>query len=343
MWVSARPLTWGRHTSIAGLSVLALFVCQQYTQAVAPLEAAEAVGDARATGYLMVGLFIIVTVLLAVAGGMLQHEIDRRVAAERALRRALHDAERKVDSRVRQMAAELRQETLRANRVREDRLAAVSHELRTPLNAIVGWAQVLKIDNDGNRGRAIEAIERNAFAESRLIAELLEVSPSRSAGEARDAVPGTRAGPDTNRTRAGTARDLKLRVLVVEDDADAAVTLRTLLEQRGCDVRVARTMNEGVKAFALARPDVLLCDIGLPDGDGCTLLGLVRAQDAEHPVPAIALSAAARESDRSRATAAGFASYMTKPYEVDELFDLVGRVATSADADVDRRRRLTRR
>jgi DNA-binding response OmpR family regulator len=124
--------------------------------------------------------------------------------------------------------------------------------------------------------------------------------------------------------------DLHLRVLVVEDDDDTAASLRVLLEQRGCDVQVAHSVQEGVQAFARTRPDVLLCDIGLPDGDGCTLLRLIRGESADGAVPAIALSAAAREEDRVRAAAAGFAHYMTKPYRIEELFGHVRRVAARA-------------
>ena len=63
-----------------------------------------------------------------------------------------------------------------ANRIKDDFLAAVSHELRTPLNAIAGWAHILKIDSGENRTRAVEAIERNALVQARLIDDLLDLS-----------------------------------------------------------------------------------------------------------------------------------------------------------------------
>jgi len=65
-----------------------------------------------------------------------------------------------------------------ANRLKDDFLATLSHELRTPLNAIVGWAHVLRTANldPGVRDRAVESIQRNAEAQTRLIADILDVS-----------------------------------------------------------------------------------------------------------------------------------------------------------------------
>ena len=201
-----------------------------------------------------------------------------------------------------------------ANRVHAEQLSKISHELRTPLNAIVGWAEILKFDKGDNHTRAIEAIERNAFAQAHLIDEALGAS---------------KAKPGSFPTRLTEPR-LELRVLIVEDDDDAATTLRTLLTERGCDVRVARSVNEGLELYLMARPDVLLCDIGLPDGDGYALLHVLRTTTPMVDVPAIALSALARDEDRAHAADAGFADYLTKPYRVDDLVDHIRRVAISA-------------
>jgi CheY-like chemotaxis protein len=293
------------------------------------VQAAERVAVDRDPGWLLMPIVVVVSVLaLVIVAKRLRHETARRAEAERALSTVVAEGRRAGEVRA---GVKLREDATpsaeRTAAARSDRRASWSHELRTPLNAIVGWAAILKIDNGANRERAIEAIERNAFIESRLISELLETpdTPAMAAAEPaasdqserrRPATPGDAGAPDAH-----------LRILIVEDNDDAAASLSVLLEQRGCEVQVAHSVQEGVKAFAEARPDVLLCDIGLPDGDGCTLLRLVRSQSAVGTVPAIALSAAAREEDRERATAAGFAFYMTKPYRIDELFGNVRRVA----------------
>jgi len=359
-----------------------------------------------------------------------------------------------------------------ADRLKDDLLATVSHELRTPLNAIVGWTHILKIDQGENRARAVEAIERNAFVQTRLIDDLLDVSrmtkgqftltvstidlrtvvqaalvtigPAAAAkgvtiqvrstddvrirgdearlqqvawnllsnavkftpkgghvtidlsrlgtraqlrvtdtgegidptflphvfepfrqGQSRSTrlglglglaivrqivelhggsvlatsdgsqrgssftvvLPMTPAGLVPVKTTPSDSRQLNLRVLVVEDDEDAATTLSTLLVYRGCEVRIAHSVREALDLFKSWNPDVMLCDIGLPDGDGCALLRQVRELMPERLVPAIALSAFAREEDRTRAASVGFELYVTKPFEVEELIDHIRQVA----------------
>jgi CheY-like chemotaxis protein len=289
--------------------------------------AAEGATGAGTPESLVPTLLIISVVVLGVVTVLLRREMTRRVLAEHGLQEAAGETHRQIERRAREIAME-RMGTLPLSSRAAKRLASVSHDLRTPLNAIVGWAEILKIDTGANRVRAIEAIERNAFIESRLIAELLEAPTGQDAArpEAESQPVAIAAGDQAE----DAAADLNLHVLIVEDDADAATTLRTLLEQRGCDVRVARSMSEGLAAYATARPDVLLCDIGLPDGDGYTLLRTLRAEDVEHPVPAIALSAAVREGERARAAAAGFAVYVTKPYRLDELLRHVRHVYRTA-------------
>jgi CheY-like chemotaxis protein len=104
------------------------------------------------------------------------------------------------------------------------------------------------------------------------------------------------------------------RVLLVEDNHDAAESLRTLLELAGYAVQVA---GDGPKALAVARtfqPEVVLCDIGLPgDMDGYALAAaLRRATGAGRPY-LIALTGYGQPADRERALEAGFDRHLTKP------------------------------
>ena len=111
------------------------------------------------------------------------------------------------------------------------------------------------------------------------------------------------------------------RLLLVDDEADARALVEDILRQAGAQVTSAASAREAMEKFALARPDALLSDIGMPDENGYDLIRRVRALpiEAGGGVPAIALTAFARPEDRSRALAAGFQRHLSKPVEQDEL------------------------
>jgi CheY-like chemotaxis protein len=110
-----------------------------------------------------------------------------------------------------------------------------------------------------------------------------------------------------------------VRVLVVDDEADTREVLRAMLAQAGATVDLASSVNEAREAFRRARPDALLCDIGLGSEDGYALLRAVRLLPAElgGGVPAIALTGYARPEDRERALEAGFDLHVAKPGPAD--------------------------
>src|SRR5439155_722718 len=99
-----------------------------------------------------------------------------------------------------------------------------------------------------------------------------------------------------------------LRVLLVEDEVDAREALSAIVSQAGATVAAVGTAGEALGRLVSWRPDVLVCDIGLPAEDGYALIRKVRAlrPDQGGDVPAVALTAYARASDRARALAAGF-------------------------------------
>jgi len=133
------------------------------------------------------------------------------------------------------------------------------------------------------------------------------------------------------RPAVATAPSIGLRVLIVEDDEDSAVTLATVLTDRGCQVRIARSAHECFDVLEHWHPDLLLCDIGLPDEDGYSLLRHVRERfaDVEH-VPAIALTAFTRQGDQARALRAGFAAHVSKPFEPEHLLDEIVHAVAGA-------------
>lgn len=121
-----------------------------------------------------------------------------------------------------------------------------------------------------------------------------------------------------------------MRVLVIDDEADARELLVTVLEQFGAEPRAAGSVAEAMKVLEELRPDVIVSDIGMPGEDGYVLLRKVRALETARgwpSVPAVALTAYARGADRRRALSAGFRMHVTKPVEPAELAEAIARAA----------------
>ena len=117
-----------------------------------------------------------------------------------------------------------------------------------------------------------------------------------------------------------------LRVLVVDDEADARELLRRLLIEQGCEVECAGSADEALAALGAVRCDILLTDIGMPGTDGYELLRRARATDGHQP-RAIAVTAFARPEDRDRALAAGFEDHIAKPVHPTLLLRALTRAA----------------
>ena len=115
------------------------------------------------------------------------------------------------------------------------------------------------------------------------------------------------------------------RVLVVEDDHDSAMSLRKLLELCGYTVAVAHNGREGVEAAEKAPPDVVLCDIGLPDTDGYELAAALRRNPATARVRLIAVTAYGSEQDKERCREAGFQLHLVKPVRPEKLLEELDR------------------
>ena len=113
--------------------------------------------------------------------------------------------------------------------------------------------------------------------------------------------------------------DSTVRVLVVEDNRDAAEILRSLLEVCGFQVSVAHTGQEGITAARQQQPHVVLCDIGLPDGDGYTVGSVLRQSSYTIDSRLIAVTGHGEVLDRCKALAAGFDQHLVKPVDPREL------------------------
>lgn len=126
-----------------------------------------------------------------------------------------------------------------------------------------------------------------------------------------------------------------LRILVVDDEPDARELLKTVLQTYGAEVTVAASSREAMEMLEKFAPQVLISDIGMPGEDGYAFIRRVRALDAQRggKIPAIALTAYAREEDRRRSLLAGFQMHLPKPVNPDELVlvvaSLTGRIGRS--------------
>jgi len=123
-----------------------------------------------------------------------------------------------------------------------------------------------------------------------------------------------------------------LRVLVVEDNRDAAESLRLLLELLGHKVMVAYTGPDGVRAAVEWRPDIVLCDIGLPGMDGFGVAGTLRRNPATARARLIALTGYSRDEDRRHAREVGFDLHLVKPVDPHDLVNLLSPAGSKANA-----------
>jgi CheY-like chemotaxis protein len=120
-----------------------------------------------------------------------------------------------------------------------------------------------------------------------------------------------------------------LRVLVVDDEAEARNLLVLMLTSYGAEVRDSASAAEALQILDEWRPDVLVSDIGMPVEDGYELMRKVRAREPERGglIPALALTAYARVEDARRALEAGYQTHIPKPVPPDELAAVVANLA----------------
>jgi PAS domain S-box-containing protein len=121
----------------------------------------------------------------------------------------------------------------------------------------------------------------------------------------------------------------RVRVLMVEDNPDAAESLLMILELLGHHVRVVHNALAALEAARANVPDVMLIDIGLPGMNGYDLAKAIRADASLHRVVLVALTGYGGEEDKARAVVAGFDYHLVKPVDIDALGNLVLRAGAA--------------
>jgi len=121
------------------------------------------------------------------------------------------------------------------------------------------------------------------------------------------------------------------RVLVIEDEPDIALGIRTVLERSGFTVTATANGRGGLRAFHSQHPDIVVLDVGLPEMDGWTVLDRIREMSE---VPVLMLTAHGQEADKVRGLRAGADDYLTKPFGQGEFVARVqALLRRSAGAD----------
>ena len=233
-------------------------------------------------------------------------------------------------------------------------LAMLAHELRNPLAPIANALKLLsrRPSADPTELWVREVLERQTGQMSRLVDDLLDVSRVTRAAmvqrlvnlhdgsvEARSAGPGQGSEfvvrlplraepaivqpPSTAHAEDCAPPGAPRRVLVVDDNQDAAQALRLLLESEGHEVMLAADGPAGLSMAREHRPDVVLLDIGLPRLNGYEIATRIRADPALKGTMLVAVTGYGQMHDRARASASGFDHHLVKPVEFSALQDLL--------------------
>jgi PAS domain S-box-containing protein len=138
------------------------------------------------------------------------------------------------------------------------------------------------------------------------------------------------AAPTTRSLSSAAVHSGASRILVIEDNRSASRTMDLYLTRQGHTVETAHTGTEGLEAARRFRPDVILCDIGLPEFDGYKVARQLRQEPQLNRVCLIGISGYGQEHDKERAWQAGFNAYLVKPVDMSELEALLAKFQMQA-------------
>ncbi|MBX3027844.1 response regulator [bacterium] len=126
------------------------------------------------------------------------------------------------------------------------------------------------------------------------------------------------------------------RILVIEDDPASLELMRYLLHAFGHEVRLAMDGMAGLSSAHRERPEIIVCDVQLPDVDGLEIARRLKADPAMRDIPLVAVTASAMVGDRRSVLAAGFDLYIAKPIVPPAFVEQIAAVARAAGVDAGR-------
>lgn len=130
---------------------------------------------------------------------------------------------------------------------------------------------------------------------------------------------------DRDRSTEPGASQVRPAILIIEDNSDMREFLRRVLERHGYAFLEARDGLEGFEIALRDRPGLILMDLSLPQVDGYEITRQFKAHPALTNTPVVAVTAHARPVDEQRALEVGCDAYLTKPYSIRDLLDLIRR------------------
>jgi CheY-like chemotaxis protein len=198
---------------------------------------------------------------------------------------------------------------VRAAHEKEKQLAVLAHELRNPLTPLRNGIELMR-----QISPASPALLRTADMMSRQVGHLV-----RLVDELVGAAPSLAAAPETG-------PGAMLKILVVDDNADAADSLSMLLQARGHEVRTAPDGRRAVELAEGFRPDVILMDVAMPELDGLEATRAIRLRPWGASIHIIALTAWGQESERRRTQEAGMDGHLVKPVDPRALGGMLATV-----------------
>jgi CheY-like chemotaxis protein len=192
---------------------------------------------------------------------------------------------------------------VRAAHEKEKQLAILAHELRNPLTPLRNGVELLRQMSTAN-----PVMLRTTDMMSRQVGRLVRLADELVGPEAPSVVaaPKTNPGP-------------MLKILVVDDNTDAAESLSLLLQWRGHEIRTAPDGGRAVEVAEDFRPDVILMDVAMPVLDGLDATRAIRLRPWGAGIHIIALTAWGQESERRRTQEAGMDAHLVKPVDPHAL------------------------
>ena len=139
-------------------------------------------------------------------------------------------------------------------------------------------------------------------------------------------LPVTAAAPQPSAPLPTNRASSRRRVLIIEDSADTAMAMKDSMELCGHEASAASSGASGLEEARRFQPDIVLCDLGLPDMDGYEVARRIRSDEALKHLFLVALSGYATEEDRQRSARAGFDRHLAKPPDIEALERLIEEV-----------------
>lgn len=118
----------------------------------------------------------------------------------------------------------------------------------------------------------------------------------------------------------------KIRILIVEDEADLALNVRIQIQSQGYEPVVVGSVKESIACLLERPPALILLDIQLPDGSGFQILERVKGDDVMRNIPVIILSGFGGKSYVEKGLGAGASDYFVKPHEPEALFERISEL-----------------